>query len=286
MIHDPVAGHFRSRGEDAALAQVALLLTDERAMFALTAPAGAGKTAFLARLTATVSDREGFAVIDAADSDGTPLTERVARAFRHANPVHFETAMARRAEAGLGALLALDGAEWLDDGERGALEQLVAACPALRILLIGRPVSALGPYQAAVLAPLAASEVAPFLARALGQGGPTFDQRVFTRLHALGEGRPGAVLALARRVVALAHATGRARVDCGMLDAVLLPAAPQVASAEPLARPEPLANPDFAALNERIDRLEERVIEQEQTVRHALTMLIEWIEDGARRAAA
>lgn len=43
----------------------------------------------------------------------------------------------------------------------------------------------------------------------------------------------------------------------------------------------------IAALNERLAALESRLIEQDHTIRHTLTMLIEWIEsDGATRAAA
>ena len=49
--------------------------------------------------------------------------------------------------------------------------------------------------------------------------------------------------------------------------------------------PQPAADPDqvlrlLPALEERIAGLEERVSEQEHTLRHTLTMLIEWIEDG------
>jgi putative secretion ATPase (PEP-CTERM system associated) len=43
---------------------------------------------------------------------------------------------------------------------------------------------------------------------------------------------------------------------------------------------------DVEALQERLAGLESRVVEQERTIRHTLTMLIEWMErDSARRAA-
>ena len=55
------------------------------------------------------------------------------------------------------------------------------------------------------------------------------------------------------------------------------------------SREEPVsdaANPEIAALNERISSLEEQLSEQERTMRHTLTMLIEWIEeDGSQKAA-
>ncbi len=47
------------------------------------------------------------------------------------------------------------------------------------------------------------------------------------------------------------------------------------------------ASPEIAALHERVAQLEARLIEQERTMRHTLTMLIEWIEsdDGSQIAA-
>jgi general secretion pathway protein A len=43
----------------------------------------------------------------------------------------------------------------------------------------------------------------------------------------------------------------------------------------------------FDALNERLTSLESRMIEQDRTIRHTLTMLIEWVEEGdSRRDAA
>ena len=42
-----------------------------------------------------------------------------------------------------------------------------------------------------------------------------------------------------------------------------------------------------AALSEKVSSLESRLVEQDRTVRHTLTMLIEWIEeDLVQRAAA
>lgn len=47
-----------------------------------------------------------------------------------------------------------------------------------------------------------------------------------------------------------------------------------------------IASPDIAALTDRIAQLEARLIEQERTMRHTLTMLIEWIESDASQIAA
>jgi general secretion pathway protein A len=47
------------------------------------------------------------------------------------------------------------------------------------------------------------------------------------------------------------------------------------------------ASEDIHALNERLVALESRMLEQDRTIRHTLTMLIEWIEAGdTQRVAA
>jgi general secretion pathway protein A len=46
-------------------------------------------------------------------------------------------------------------------------------------------------------------------------------------------------------------------------------------------------NQEVGALTERLVALENRLAEQDRTIRHTLTMLIEWIEeDVGQRAAA
>ncbi len=57
-------------------------------------------------------------------------------------------------------------------------------------------------------------------------------------------------------------------------------------SSGPPAAPAAMSD-DIAVLHARIERLEDRLGEQERTIRHTLTMLIEWIEsDDAARVAA
>lgn len=46
------------------------------------------------------------------------------------------------------------------------------------------------------------------------------------------------------------------------------------------------AHPELAALRERVAQLEARIAEQERSMRHSLTMLIEWIEDRDGSIAA
>ena len=42
----------------------------------------------------------------------------------------------------------------------------------------------------------------------------------------------------------------------------------------------------FDALNERLTSIETQMLEQDRTIRHTLTMLIEWVEDGGDRRDA
>jgi hypothetical protein len=59
------------------------------------------------------------------------------------------------------------------------------------------------------------------------------------------------------------------------------------ASAAPAPEPAIDHGDEIAALNDRIAALEGRLVEQDRTIRHTLTMLIEWIEaDEGQRAAA
>ena len=44
--------------------------------------------------------------------------------------------------------------------------------------------------------------------------------------------------------------------------------------------------PDIATLQERLARLEAKSFEQERTIRHTLTMLIEWIESEMDQSKA
>ena len=66
----------------------------------------------------------------------------------------------------------------------------------------------------------------------------------------------------------------------------------ELANAGDVAHGPPLSgfaagNADMAEIAERLDVLEGRILEQDRTIRHTLTMLIEWIEAGdSQRAAA
>ena len=91
---------------------------------------------------------------------------------------------------------------------------------------------------------------------------------------------PGDPAALARIEGALAE---RDAQIAELQQAVLELANANEAQAEPLGS----LNGSAHELAERLAALESRMVEQDRTIRHTLTMLIEWIEaDGAHRAAA
>ncbi len=61
----------------------------------------------------------------------------------------------------------------------------------------------------------------------------------------------------------------------------------ELANERDAAAPDAVASPAFLELEAKFNALEARTLEQERTIRHTLTMLIEWIEadDGQRVAA-
>ena len=78
---------------------------------------------------------------------------------------------------------------------------------------------------------------------------------------------------------------GFMRKECRLLQQAFLELANSV---EAGARPAQVSDAgQIGALTERLASLEARLLEQDRTVRHTLTMLIEWIEeDLGHRAAA
>lgn len=55
----------------------------------------------------------------------------------------------------------------------------------------------------------------------------------------------------------------------------------------PMAAASQAQSQELAALREQIASLQNRMVEQERTIRHTLTMLIEWIEaEDVQRVAA
>lgn len=151
-------------------------------------------------------------------------------------------------------------------------------------------------------------------------GNPTFDPQVFTEIHATAGGIPRRINQILNRLLLLGAVDQRTHIDAGMLKQVLdeldndgalalvlpHPDEPDPVVAEIAEPVQPPASEGFGAaasnaaderiaalesrLAEAMDRearLEARLGEQERTLRHTLTMLIEWIEsgDGGRAAA-
>ncbi len=102
------------------------------------------------------------------------------------------------------------------------------------------------------------------------------------------EAAPVVAAAPAADTASLAHLEG-ALAERDAQIAELQQAVLEIASASEaaVAGPSVLAPADTSALDERIASLEARLLEQDRTIRHTLTMLIEWIEaDDAHRVAA
>lgn len=170
------------------------------------------------------------------------------------------------------------------------------------------------------LGPMEPEELQPYIEHRLGcvgwQGNPAWDQRVFTELYQATGGIPRKINQVATRLLLLGAVEQRTRIDSSMLSSVLREmesdntfpeAAPRPmekvgrgATPGPIkhaasgpggqARPASGSASDnldalLAQRDARIEALEHKLAEQEQSVRQVLTMMIEWIESQGRRAA-
>ena len=157
-------------------------------------------------------------------------------------------------------------------------------------------------------------------------GNPTFARQIHAEIHTATSGLPGKINQLVDRLLLLGAAQQKTHIDHPMLAHVLAEMAVDEPDAhEPCMTTEPCLKTrlevalarcegqiaelqqavvelgetsedhtqpaqyrqDSTALQERLASLESRMIEQERTIRHTLTMLIEWIErDEAHSVAA
>jgi hypothetical protein len=143
------------------------------------------------------------------------------------------------------------------------------------------------------------------LTRVDWQGNPEFEPAVFDAVHRYSGGIPRRVNQLAHRLLLNAAVEGAELVSADAVHAVAADmgadnAAPERAPEEgvlPLraARSAPVAVRDADApvpppvrdpkLDQRLAALEAQVVEQEAMLRHALTMLVDWVEaDGQEKA--
>jgi putative secretion ATPase (PEP-CTERM system associated) len=176
------------------------------------------------------------------------------------------------------------------------------------------------------LAAMAASEIESYVTHRLQcvgwDGNPAFDQRVFADLFEATSGIPRRVNQIMSRLLLLGAVEQRTQIDSAMLASVRKEmegdSAFTVAALQPMAKAEPVPAPaadvdDLLAHRdaeifklqqavaelaeakpaepsdewlERLQAIEHRVAEQEDAVRHVLTMLIEWFESDKPRAAA
>jgi len=150
------------------------------------------------------------------------------------------------------------------------------------------------------------------LTRVDWQGDPDFDADAFEAIHRYSGGIPRRVNQLAHRLLLNAAVENADRISATSVHAVAADmgadaAAPSGApeekvlplrAARPVAAPAPVQVPDPAPepvappqqvrdpkLDQRIAALEAQVLEQEEMLRRALTMLVDWVEaDGQDKA--
>ncbi len=168
------------------------------------------------------------------------------------------------------------------------------------------------------------SELEPYIYHRLKcvgwTGNPSFDEGVFAGLYKATGGIPRKINQVATRLLLLGAVEQSARIDEAMLRLVLTEmasdnAAPNTAPARAMksagqtVQDTAIAVDEFAQIlavrdaqiaelqqavielsrsvgSDRTEALQARLEEQERTVRHVLTMLIEWIESGEKPRAA
>lgn len=295
---DP-AFYFDSQTHRKAMAYLGYGLAQGEGCIVITGETGTGKTMLVGHLMATIDrarltgvrlggteGEEGLRL--AAESLGIPCengekAEILGDIERH---LRAEAAQGRR------TLLIVDDAHRLSATaleELRALSRFQIEGQALaQLFLLGQPAlqemlrtDALEPLRERVLAshhlePMQPEEIGPYIAHRLSRAGwrdrPSFTPDAFAALHRHSEGVPGALNALAERLLALGAREQRDTLDAEAVECAARP---------PAGEQEVPAEPDTAA---RIAALEARVEEQEAALRRVLTLLIDWVESDSAYA--
>ena len=191
-------------------------------------------------------------------------------------------------------------------GGRALLQTVLLGQPEFRDKLAGPGLEQLRQRVIAThhLDAMGADEVEAYirhrLTRVDWQGEPDFDAGAFEAIHGYSGGIPRRVNQLAHRLLLNAAVENAERIGADAVHAVAADmgadaAAPERASEEkvlplrsarlaaaPAVEPAPPApSARDPRLDERLAALEAQVVEQERMLRHALTMLVDWVEaDG------
>lgn len=223
-----------------------------------------------------------------------------------------ENALAEVVRSGRRTLLIVDEAQTLG---ATALEELRMLSnfqsdrrPLVQILLTGQPefrdrlaAGGLEQLRQRVVAthhldPMEASEIEHYMVHRLSlvgwQGRPHFDASAFGAIYGHSEGVPRRINQLANRLLLHAAVEQRDAIDARAVDTVaadMIADQPEMDEARvlplravPASDPPPeirtVMRPDNSLWEARVSVLEAQLVEQEQALRHVLTLLVDWVE--------
>ena len=380
LTPDP-AFYFESITHRKALSYLGYGMAQGEGFIVITGEIGAGKSTMVAHLMKKVDpDQMTVGQVVTSNLDGSELVHLVAQSFgldvagqdKASALGSIESFLHEEARDGRRCLLIVDEAQNLSFE---ALEELrmmsnfqLGSHPLLQQLLLGQPEfkqtlaqhDRLEQLRQRVIAahhltPMEVHEVAPYIEHRLSlvnwTGYPSFDPKIFAKIHEASGGIPRRVNQIATRLLLMGAVEQRSQIDCAMLDQVVEemardnrpdlaetgqrpfanPAAelsappppptqrPPEHSPAPAPTPAPTPAPSPTASTERpehedeksdlraaiamlsraiegsastegdlakrVEALEARLEEQEQSVRYLLQLLIEWLDKDGRKAA-
>ena len=363
--------YFESITHRKALSYLGYGMAQGEGFIVITGEIGSGKSTMVAHLMRKV-DPEQMTVgqVVTSNLDGSELVHLVAQSFgldvagqdKASALGAIETFLHEEARDGRRCLLVVDEAQNLSFE---ALEELrmmsnfqLGSHPLLQQLLLGQPEfkqtlaqhDRLEQLRQRVIAAhhltaMEVQEVAPYIEHRLSlvnwKGYPSFDPKIFPKIHEASGGIPRRVNQIATRLLLMGAVEQRSQIDCAMLDQIVeemvrdsrseeaqerkpafsrpaidlwsTSAPPRAPTPAPAPAPQQGSSPprpnddemsDLRAaiatlsraiegsprtdgdLAKRVEALETRLEEQEQSVRYLLQLLIEWLDKDGRQKAA
>ncbi len=370
LTPDP-AFYFESITHRKALSYLGYGMAQGEGFIVITGEIGAGKSTMVAHLMKKVDpDQMTVGQVVTSNLDGSELVHLVAQSFgldvagqdKASALGSIESFLHEEARDGRRCLLIVDEAQNLSFE---ALEELrmmsnfqLGSHPLLQQLLLGQPEfkqtlaqhDRLEQLRQRVIAAhhltaMEVQEVAPYIEHRLSlvnwKGYPSFDPKIFPKIHEASGGIPRRVNQIATRLLLMGAVEQRSQIDCAMLDQVVeemardsrseaaqerkaafsrpaidlssTSAPPRAPTPAPAPAPQQGSSPprpnddemsDLRAaiatlsraiegsprtdgdLAKRVEALETRLEEQEQSVRYLLQLLIEWLDKDGRQKAA
>ncbi|MBO80107.1 XrtA/PEP-CTERM system-associated ATPase [Citromicrobium bathyomarinum] len=265
--------YFESITHRKALSYLGYGMSQGEGFIVITGEIGSGKSTMVAHLMKKVDpDQMTVGQVVTSNLDGSELVHLVAQSFgldvsgkdKAAALGAIETFLHEEARDGRRCLLVVDEAQNLSFE---ALEELrmmsnfqLGSHPLLQQLLLGQPEfkqtlaghDRLEQLRQRVIAahhltPMEVQEIAPYIEHRLSlvnwKGTPSFDPKIFPKIHEASGGIPRRVNQIATRLLLMGAVEQRTHIDCAMLDQVVEEMARDNRSEAEGERSRPFANP-------------------------------------------